>query len=263
MLRDIDLALRRFWFKPTQTVLMILILGLGIGATTAVFSVVDQTVLRPAPFAHANRIVDVIDFDRRSRGGGNSLVPAKILGWQTQHSLFERFEAYAPRTFDLTGDAEPERVQALIVSTGLFDMLGVQPRLGRRFIQGEGGPAGERVVVIGEALWQRRLGGREDVLGTHLVLNDEPYTIVGVMPRRFRLTGDKEALWLPYDLPSNAGDSSVRGFFGIARLAPGVAEGSEQQLAESIAERLQAETPLPRSWDLRSSCCWARLASCC
>jgi putative ABC transport system permease protein len=251
MLRDIHLALRRFRFKPAHTIIMILILGMGIGATTAVFSVVDQTVLRPAPFSHADRIVDVIDWDRVHGGGGNSLTPGKIAGWQAQPSLFEAFEAYAPRQFDVTGDSEPERIRGLLVSIGLFNMLGVQPRLGRAFVRSDGIPGAERVVVISEALWQRRLGGREDVLGTTLALNDEPYTIIGVMPRRFRLTGEKERVWLPYDVQSNLADTSVQGFFGIARLAASVTRGSEQRLADSIADRLQEQVPLSRTWGLR------------
>src|SRR5262245_31211989 len=197
MISDLRLALRRFRFKPAHSLLMIVILGIGIGATTAVFSVVDQTVLRPAPFAHADRLVDVIDIDRVRGGGGNILIPAKIVGWQSEPTLFEAFEAYAPRQFDVTGDVEPERVQGLLVSTGLFDMLGVQPRIGRGFARADGAPGAERVVVISESLWRRKLGGREDVLDTHLNLNDESYRIVGVMSRRFRLTGEKESLWLP------------------------------------------------------------------
>src|SRR5689334_19129786 len=129
MIPDLRLAFRRFRVRPAHSALMILILGIGIGATTAVFSVVDQTLLRPAPFAHADRLVDVIDIDRARGGGGNSLTPAKIVGWQREPGLFEAFEAYAPRQFDVTGDVEPERVQGLLVSTGLFDMLGITPRI--------------------------------------------------------------------------------------------------------------------------------------
>ena len=230
---------------------MIVILGIGIGATTAVFSVVDQTVLRPAPFAHADRLVDVLDIDRVNGGGGNSLLPAKIAGWQSEPTLFEAFEAYAPRQFDVTGEVEPERAQGLIVSTGLFEMLGVQPRIGRGFLRADGAPGAERVVVISEALWRRKLGAREDVLDAKLNLNDQSYRIVGVMPRRFRLTGEKESLWLPYDPQSNLADRSVSGFYGIARLAASVPAGSEQRLADSIADRRQLEVPLPRTWGLR------------
>lgn len=251
MIRDLRLALRRFRFKPAHSLLMIVILGIGIGATTAVFSVVDQTVLRPAPFAVADRLVDVIDIDRTRGGGGNSLIPAKIVGWQGEPTLFEAFEAYAPRQFDVTGEVEPERVQGLLVSTGLFDMLGVQPRIGRGFLRSDGAPGAERVVVISEALWRRKLGGQEDVLDTRLNLNDESYRIIGVMPRRFRLTSEKESLWLPYDPQSNIADSTVRGFYGIARLSMSVPRGSEQRLADSIADRRQLQAPLARTWGLR------------
>ena len=251
MIHDFRLALRRFRLKPAHTALMIAILGLGIGAATAVFSVVDQTVLRPAPFAHSDRLVDVIDIDRVRGGGGNLLTAAKIVGWQSEVSVFEAFEAYAPRQFDVTGENEPERVQGLLVSTGLFEMLGVRPIIGRAFVRTDGIPGGERVVLISESLWRRKLGAREDVLDSRLVLNDQQYRIVGVMPRRFRLTGDKESLWVPYDPQSNIADTAAQEFFGIARLATSVSRGSEQQLADTIADRRQAQVPLARTWGLR------------
>ena len=251
MISDLRLAVRRFRFKPAHSALMIVILGIGIGATTAVFSVVDQTVLRPAPFAYADRLVDVIDIDRVRGGGGNLLTPAKIVGWQSERTLFEAFEAYAPRQYDVTGNVEPERVQGLLVSTGLFNMLGVRPVIGRAFLREDGAAGAERVVLIGEALWRRKLGAREDVLDTKLTLNDEPYRIIGVMPRRFRLTGEKEALWLPYDPQSNISDTGVFGFFGLARLAASVPRGSEQQRADTIADRRQVQAPLARTWGLR------------
>jgi putative ABC transport system permease protein len=249
ILFDIRLALRRFISKPGHTLLMTLALALGIGATTAVFSVVDQTVLRPAPFAHANRLVDVIDYSRQQRGGGNNLSPQKILGWQEQPSLFERFEAYAPRTFDVTGTAEPERIKGLLVSTGLLPMLGVQPKLGRGFLDGDGRPESDAAVLISEAFWRRAFGGQPDVLGTRVLLNDEPHTIVGVMPRRFRLTGDHEDVWLPIDVRSVA-TQTIRGFYGLGRLAGHVTPEAAQRTADTIADQMQSQTPLPSSWDL-------------
>jgi putative ABC transport system permease protein len=251
MIHDLRLALRRFRFRPAHSALMILILGVGIGATTAVFSVVDQTVLRPAPFAHADRLVDAIDIDRVRGGGGNMLTPAKIVGWQNEPRLFEAFEAFAPRQLDITGEVEPERVQGLVVSTGLFEMLGVGPIIGRPFVRSDGAPGAERTVLISESLWRRKLGAQEDVLQKRLILNDEPYRIIGVMPRRFRLTGDKESVWLPYDPQSNIGDTAMRNFFGIARLAMSVGRGSEQRLADTIADERQVQAPLPRTWGLR------------
>ena len=252
MLNDVRLAIRRFRFNPTHTLAMIVVLGLGIGATTAIFSVVDQTILRPAPFSHADRLVDVMGLVRKGGGGGNILTPQKILGWQAQQGLFERFEGYAPREFDLSSrDTEPQRVQGLLISTGLFSMLGVRPILGRDFARGDGTPGGERTVIISEILWRRAFGGQPAVLGSVVALSDQPYTVVGVMPRRFRLTGDKEMLWLPVDLDANVTSPAARNFAGIGRLSTAVRRGTEQDLADAIADRLQADQPLPDSWTLR------------
>ena len=247
---DIRIAIRRLAARPGYTALILLTLALGIGASTAVFSVVDQTVLRPAPFPYAHRLVDVLHVHSVTKSGGNSLTPQKILGWQGQTAVFERFEAYAPQQMDVTGGVEPERISGLNVSLGLFSMLGVQPRLGRAFAAGDGAPGSGRVVIISDAVWRRRFGGTADALGQQMQLNDVPYTVVGVMPRRFRLLTEEEAFWLPVDLAARITDPSARGFYGIARLAPGVSQDGAQPLVDQVAQRLQTETPLPITWGL-------------
>src|SRR5687767_1854618 len=115
---DLQIAIRRLLGRPWHTALLIAIVGVGIGAATTVFSVVDQLLLRAAPFAYAERLVDVLDTNRKTRGGGNSLTPEKIAGWQAQPALFERFEAAMPVQFDVTGETEPERIWGLHVSLG-------------------------------------------------------------------------------------------------------------------------------------------------
>jgi hypothetical protein len=137
LLTDVRYAARRLASRPGYTLIMLATLGLAIGATTAVFTVVDETLLRLAPFAFADRLVDVMDINRTTRAGGSSLTPEKIVGWQ-ESRLFERLEGYSPRQFDLVGDGEPERLFGLLVTTGLFPMLGVQPALGRGFASDEG-----------------------------------------------------------------------------------------------------------------------------
>ena len=244
------LALRRLGSRPGYTGLIVVIVAVGIGAATTVFSVVDQLILRPPPFAHADRLVGVLDTNRVTRGGGNSLTPEKIAGWQAQPAIFERFEAYAPATFDITGDAEPERITGEYVSLGLLSMLGVQPRLGRDLTSGDGRPGGERIVIVSDDIWRRRLGAQADALGSRLTLNDQQYTIVGVMPRRFRLQGEKESVWIPIDIEANRGDTSLRNFYGLARLAAGLDLARAKPMANDIADRLQQATPLARSWDL-------------
>jgi putative ABC transport system permease protein len=246
---DMRLMLRRLSTRPGFTLLVVLPLGLAIGAATAVFSVVDQTVLRPAPFAYADRLVDVLHRVKPSGGGGNTLTMEKIAGWQSQPAMFERFEAYGPVQLDLAGD-EPRRIRGLQVSLGLFPMLDVHPRIGRGFRDGDGRPGSDRVVIISEPLWHTRFGSNADALGQHITLNDEPYTIVGVMPRRFRLLSDEEAVWLPVDVSANLTNTTLRGFYGLGRLAPGVRMPAAQQLADALAERMQRETPIARTWYL-------------
>jgi putative ABC transport system permease protein len=247
---DIRIAVRRLVARPAYTALILLTLAIGIGAATAVFSVVDQTILRPAPFAYADRLVDVMHIHTTTKSGGSSLTPQKILGWQGQSALFERFEGLAPQQMDVTGGTEPERLDGLQVSLGLFPMLGVQPKLGRSFRQGDGTPGSERVVIISDALWQRRFGGQADALGQQMLLNDVPHTVVGVMPRRFRLLTEDEAFWLPIDLASYVTGNTARSFYGIGRLAPGVAHSRAQAIADEIADRLQKDTPIAMTWGL-------------
>jgi putative ABC transport system permease protein len=243
--------MRRVVSRPGFTLLVVLPLALAIGAATAVFSVVDQTVLRAAPFAYADRLVDVLHRTGPSGGGGNSLTMDKIAGWQAQPALFERFEAYAPAQFVLSGDAEPVRVRGVRVSLGLFPMLGVGPRIGRSFEVGDGRPGSEPVVIISEMLWHMRFNGSPDALGRRITLNDEDYTIIGVMPRRFRLLSNEETLWLPVDIAANIGQPALGGFYGLGRLARGVQVAAAQSLANEMAERLQRETPLARTWHVR------------
>jgi putative ABC transport system permease protein len=247
---ELKLALRRLFARPAYTALLVLIVGVGIGAATTVFSLVDQLLLRRAPFAYADRLVDVLDTNRKSGGGGSSLTPQKIVGWQAQPALFERFESYAPATFDVTGDGEPERIDGLRVSVGLFQMLGVEPRLGRSFTTGDGLPGGERTAIISEDLWRRRYGAQPDALGRAIALNEQDYTIVGVMPRRFKLLMGKEAVWVPVDLAASTGDATLTSFYGVGRLARGVIMTDAQRTADQLADRLNQASPIARSWDL-------------
>jgi hypothetical protein len=113
-------------------------LGLAIGATTAVFTVVDETLLRPVPFAFPDRLARVFDTNRARSGGGTTLSPEKIGGWQQAPQLSERLEGFLPRQFDIAGDGEPEPVMGAMVTTGLLSMLGVQPTIGRAFATDDG-----------------------------------------------------------------------------------------------------------------------------
>jgi putative ABC transport system permease protein len=247
---DVRLALRRLGSRPVPTAIMILMMTLGIGATTAVYSVADSLLFRRVPFLHPERLVEALDFNRSARGGGSSLTPEKIVGWQAQTAIFERFEAFSWETFDIGGEAEPQRVTGALVSNTLFSMLGVQARLGRLFDERDGSPGTTQVVVIGEGLWRTRYGGRADVVGRTLELNDVSYIIVGVAPRRFHLLGI-DALWTPLNLHRAGAESGATRFYGLGRLASGLNAEAAQRRADVVATALQISMPLTRSWDLR------------
>ena len=249
IVHDVKIAVRRLSARPGYTLLILGTLALGIGAATAVFSVVDQTVLRPAPFPFADRLVDVMHIHSVNKSGGSSMTPQKTLGWQGQPSLFERLELYAPQQMDVTGGSEPERLNGLNVSLGLMDMLAARPQIGRSFAAGDGTPGSERVVLISDAVWQRRFGGEADVLGQRIKLNEVDYTVIGVMPRRFRLLDEQEAFWLPVDLQAFATDTRLQGY-GLGRLAPGVRPADAQKLADGITERMDKEMPIRMTWGL-------------
>lgn len=247
---DVRFALRAALRQPRLAGVVTLVLSIGIGTALAVFTLVDHTLLRPPPFLHGERLVDVLDVRRNGGGGGNILEPTKILGWQQQPSVFERFETYMPRGFDVTADSAPQRVSGLVVSPGLFDMLGVLPGRGRGFVAEDGRPGGQPVVVVSERL-VRRLGWDPDrAVGRSVVLNGNPHSVIGVMAPTFSLLND-EGLWVPMYLPSHVGDPDAAGFFGIARLAIGQTVATAQALVFDIADGLQEVHPLRRTWDLR------------
>lgn len=246
--QDVRTAARRLAGQPAATAFTILTLALAIGVAAAVFSVVDQLILRPPPFIHGDRLVDVLSQAGPNRSGGSGLTAEKILGWQQQSAVFERLEAYAGLTFDLTESAEPQRVLARVVSLGLLDMLGIRTHIGRPFAKGDGAPGSDKVAILSYEFWTRTFGASPDVLGSQIVLSDQRYTIVGVLPPRTMLS-DSDAVWLPFDL--EAGGTRVpQRFFGIGRLNASLDAERARPVADGIAARLNDTTPLRGSWYL-------------
>jgi putative ABC transport system permease protein len=246
--RDIRFASRLFQGNPWFSATAVMTVAIGIGSTTAVFTVADQLLFRPPPYLDGDRLVQVVGLDRPNGGGGNNLNAHRLVGWQMQH-LFEQLEAFAPEQFDVAGDGEPDRMTGFIVTTGLFPMLGVEPARGRNFDVNDGRPVSEPVVILGDDVWRARFGGSEDVLGKTIVLNDRAHRIVGVMSARFRL-GRENAIWLPFDVASHDGDNIVANFIGIGRLPAGASLTAAQARADALAVPLNAGDPQPRSWFL-------------
>jgi putative ABC transport system permease protein len=211
-IRDVRYALRTLARTPALTAAMVVVLALGIAATTAVFSVVNAVLLRPLPYAGPDRLVVLLHGDR------NPVSPANYLDWRSTATSFERMGAAEVWSPSLTGDDHPERVNAVRVTADIPPLLGVSPALGRSIVSGEDHPGADHVVVLGHDLWQSRYAGDPAIVGREITLDGEGYTVVGVMPAGFAFppfwaTGAQ--LWAPLSLQeraTNRGGSSLRVF---------------------------------------------------
>src|SRR5579859_4789847 len=184
LLHDVRYALRLLLKSPGFTAIAILTLALGIGANTAIFSVVNGVLLRPLPFRDPSRLVLIAE---RSSFPLISTSYENYLDWRDQSHSFESMEATRGGTITLTGAGEPERLNVRMTTAPLFSLLGVNPILGRTFLAEEDRAGGAPVAVLSYGLWQRRFGGARDVLGKSITLDSQPYTIVGVLPSGFEL----------------------------------------------------------------------------
>src|SRR6478752_6773119 len=202
--QDIRFALRVLAKNPAFTIIAVIALALGIGANSAIFSVVDAVLLRPLPFKHPEQLVMLWENAAHQGFPKNTPSPANFLDWQKQAQSFTGIAAMAERSFNLTGVGEPERLEGRRVSANLFELLGVPARLGRTFVPEDDKP-GTRVALLSYSLWQRRFGSDPSAVGRALTLNGESYTVVGVMPRLVQLPGYQnvsDQLWVPIAFPS-------------------------------------------------------------
>ena len=214
-MHDLIYCLRMLRKRPSFTAVAVLTLALAIGASTALFSIVNVVVLNPFPYTDPSRLFFVrqslpkLGVQDQFRASGPEFVDFEKSG------IFERVAAFEPVSRNLTGSDEPERIAAAKVSTEFFTMLGIDPLLGRTIAPNEQGPKGERVLVISHGLWQRRFGGDHAVLGQKVSLDDEPFTIIGVMPPHFRF--DEAQAWFPFPFDFNQGPRGGRSFPILAR----------------------------------------------
>src|SRR5262245_60887051 len=183
--KDLRYGARKLWKTPGFTLIAAITLALGIGASAAIFSVVNVVILNPFPYRDHARLFLVrqnlpkIGVTQQLRASGPEFADF------AKNPIFEQVAAWEPVSRNLTGGQEPERVAPAKVSAEFFSMLGIEPQLGRVIRSEDQGPKGERVLVISHGLWQRRFGGDRNVLGKKVALDDEPYTIIGVMPPHF------------------------------------------------------------------------------
>lgn len=220
MLQDVIHSLRVIGRTPGLTAVTIITLALGIGANTAIFSVVNGALLKPLPYPGAERIVQ-ISREFPDESWPTASIP-KFFYWHTHNQTFSSLAAFEllPSGYNMTGDGLPERIRGLRVTAEFFSVFGVRPSLGRGFLAEEDAPGGPRVVVLGDGLWKRRFGGDASIVGRDVVLNDEKATVVGVMPPGFSFPVGVE-LWAPYQLDPLSRDQN-KSRQAIGRLREGL-----------------------------------------
>jgi len=242
VMRDVKHAARGLWRSPGFSVAVILTLALGIGGNTAIFSVVDQLLLRPLPYPDGDELV-MVEESTGARSTRADVSPANWLDWQRESRTFRRFAAWQPRAFTMIGAGEPRRVNAQRVSSEFFPLLGVAPLLGRTISDEDDRPNGPRVAVLSYRAWQEQLGGDRRAIGRTVQLDDRPYEIVGVMPAGFRFVQQDVDLWTAYQLDRNRpwrDTTDGRFIHVVGRLAAGATIGTARSEMEDIARRLAA-----------------------
>ena len=229
--QDLRFGLRMLLKRPGFTAVAVMTLALGIGANTAIFSVVNAVLLRPLPFGDPDRLVLFYGTNRHMGFSGPwAVCDPDYSEWKAQEEAFGQIAAYQRRPFSMTGVGDPERLQGLVCDAGLFSLLGVRPAVGRVFTEEEEKAGHDDVVVIGQKLWRGRFGSDPSVLGRVVYLDGESRTVIGVMPSGFEFPNQTE-IWTPLVLTSDCSNAFNQ---VIARLKPGVELNQAQEEAGAI-----------------------------
>lgn len=240
--QDLRYGARLLRRSPAFSVVAVLTLALGIGANTAIFSVVNAVLLRPLPFPGQDRLVRL--FESNPKGDNRNVVnPLNFMEWRDRTRSFAQMAAMHGWTSNITGEGEPLAVQGIRASTELFSVLGVVPFMGRAFIPEEGIEGRDHVVIFSYAFWLSHYGGDRNILGRKIMLNGDPVTVVGVLPRDFHFPRWKADIYVPMPLERGEARREGRYLSVIARLQPGVNLAQAQQDLSSVAARLSQEWP--------------------
>jgi putative ABC transport system permease protein len=248
-LQDLRFGARMLKKNPGFTFIAVLTLGLGIGANTAIFSMVYALLLRPLPYAEAERLVQLAE---KSRAGGRLDVSyPNFDDWRARAQSFEGMASVRNQSFSLTGVDQPVQLRGRTVSWNFFQLLGVQPQLGRVFVDADDKYGATRTVLLSHGMWQDRFGGAADVLGKKLLLDGEPYEVIGVLPPGFEYFRADD-LYVPIGLflrpeASLAGRGNRMGLSVVARLKPGVTLAQANAEMTGIAAQLEREYPAANS----------------
>jgi putative ABC transport system permease protein len=244
LLQDVRYGLRVLLRKPGFTAIAVLTLALGIGANTAIFSLVSAVLVRPLKYKEAERLVmvwedaSVVGFSRDNPANAN------YADMKAQNKVFEDMSALQQNTFDLTGDGEPQKLFGFNVSANFFPLLGVEPAQGRGFLPEEDKPGATKVAVISHNLWQNRFGGERNMVGRDLLLSGEKYTVVGVMPKGFQFEFPDVDVWTPIAFSAEQLANRQSHYLEVvARLKPGVTDKQANEDLRAITGRIAAADP--------------------
>ncbi|HSS19138.1 MAG TPA: ABC transporter permease [Pyrinomonadaceae bacterium] len=254
LLRDLRYGARSLLKRPGFTAMALLALALGIGANTAIFSLVNAVLLRPLPFSEPDKLVWVFG---NIRGGGSraSVSPLDFLDYRKENTTFEEFAASfsVPVPINLTGSGEPERLTSAGVTGNYFRALGVKPMLGQTLQPQNEKTGSDQVTVLSYALWQKRFGGDPDIVNKTITLDSRPFLILGVMPPGFSYPGESQ-LWVPMNFDAAPGMKQRKAHFlrPIGKLKEGVTLAQAQADTDAVARRLEEQYPdTNQNWNLR------------
>ncbi|MGH7574748.1 MAG: ABC transporter permease [Longimicrobiales bacterium] len=241
--QDLRYTFRSLARSPGFTVTVILVSGLGIGANTAVFTVTDWVLIRPLPFQEPDRLVKV--WQRLPEYSEMEPSPANYRDWRNMSTSFDAMAAYAGVSANLAGSDEPVRVRGSQVTADLLPMLGVRLALGRAFAADDDRDGAPGTVILSHGLWQRTLGGDPGVIGQTLLLDDMPYTVIGVMPRDFQFPNQSIEYWTPFRFGPDAFEDRTNNYLEVlARLGPGVSLDQARAEMESVTAALEEAYPV-------------------
>ena len=241
--QDLRYSIRLLMKKPSFTLIAVMTLALGIGANTAIFSVINRLLLNPLPFKDGQRLVYL--WEANAQGGSMKFTPPpeEIAFWREQAKSFESIEVFTGREMTLIGGEEPEAINVKLITPNMLSFLGVEPRLGRGFLAEEAKSGADHVVLLSDGLWRRRFGADPAILGKQITLRDESYTVVGVMPPMFRLLLGNEQAWLPLVLNPTQANNVPNGLNVMARIKAGLTVAAAQAELNALSARYVEQHP--------------------
>src|SRR5438445_1348865 len=244
--QDVRFGLRMLGRSPGFTAVAVLTLALGIGANTAIFSYINAWMIKPLPYPQAERLMMFLSHDKKKGWTTEHLTStASFLDFQGQNTSFEQTASWAGWNFNLTGDGLPALIEGGRVSWNYFDALGVKPMLGRTFTPDEDQPGAGHVAILGQGLWQSRFAADRNIIGRHITIGGETYTVVGVMPGTFQfMLMGLANLWTPLALTDKErADRGSSSFSSFGRLKPGVTPEQAGAECAAIFGRLEGQFP--------------------